>query len=140
MKTFHVIIKLSKSFCVFRIEAWKYCSKLSMQTENWNLKQLCSFAMPNSIDIPSWLLLSSFLVLSFLSFLAMGIFWFRTVSVDSNSKSLALGCCLAFAWFFFQFQTGLAYKKVLLIYIKRVQHIQKPGKHGKSWLVNFSSY
>ena len=39
-----------------------YCSKLSMQTENLILKQLCSFAMRNSIDEPSWLLLNSFLV------------------------------------------------------------------------------
>ena len=79
VKTFRVIIKLSKSFCVFRIEAWKYCSKLSMQTENWILKQLCSFAMPNSIDVPSWLHLSSFLVTK--SLLVMSISWLRTVSV-----------------------------------------------------------
>ena len=30
----------------------------------------------------------------------------------SNSKSLAAGCCLAFAWFFCQFQPGVAYKSV----------------------------
>ena len=53
VKTFHAVIKLFKSFCVFRIETWKYCSKLSMQTENWILKQLCSFAKPNSNDVPS---------------------------------------------------------------------------------------
>ena len=39
-----------------------HCSKLSMQTENLILKQLYSFAMRNSIDEPSWLLLNSFLV------------------------------------------------------------------------------
>ena len=33
-----------------------------MQTESWILKQFCLFAMPDSIDVPSWLLLSSFLV------------------------------------------------------------------------------
>ena len=33
-----------------------------MQTESWILKQFCSFAMSNSIDVPSSLLLSSFLV------------------------------------------------------------------------------
>ena len=30
--------------------------------------------------------------------------------------------------------------KVLLIQEKCMQHIQKPGKHGKSWFLNFSSY
>ena len=30
--------------------------------------------------------------------------------------------------------------KVLLIQKKHMQHIQKPGKHRKSWFVNFSSY
>ena len=28
----------------------------------------------------------------------------------SNSKSSASGCYLAFAWFFYQFQPGVAYK------------------------------
>ena len=92
VKTFHFILKLSKSFCVFRIEAWKYCSKLSMQIENWILKQLCSFAMSNSIDVPSWSLLSRFLVFSFLSLLAMGIFWFRTVSVDYRRFRVFVFC------------------------------------------------
>ena len=32
-----------------------------MQTESWVLKQFCLFAMPDSFDVPSWLLLSSFL-------------------------------------------------------------------------------
>ena len=50
----------------------KYCS---MQTENWILKKLCLFTMPNSIDVPSWLLLSSFLITSLL---AMCNFWFRS--------------------------------------------------------------
>ena len=36
----------------------------------------------------------------------------------SNSKSLASACCLAFAWFFCQFQQGVAYKSVA--YIKSV--------------------
>ena len=33
-----------------------------MQTDSWILKQFCSFAIQNSTDIPSWLLLSSCLV------------------------------------------------------------------------------
>ena len=31
----------------------------------------------------------------------------------SNSKSSASGCCLAFAWFFCQFQPGVVYKSVI---------------------------
>ena len=57
----------------------------------------------------------------------------------SNSKSSASGCCLAFAQFFCQFQPGVAYKSAAYTK-KRMQHIRKPGKHGKSWFVNFSSY
>ena len=50
------------SFCLFTRETWKYCCKLSVQTESWILRQFLSFAMLNSIDVTSWLLLSSFLV------------------------------------------------------------------------------
>ena len=89
VKTFHVILKLSKSFCVFTIEAWKHCSNLSMQTENWILKQLCSFAMPNSIEVPIWLLLSSCLVTKSL---VMGVFWFRTASVDFQRFKVFIFC------------------------------------------------
>ena len=89
VKTFHVILKLSKSFCIFIIETYKYCSTLSMQTENWILKQLCSFAMPNSVEVPIWLLLSSCLVSK--SF-AMGIFWFRTASVDFQRFRVFIFC------------------------------------------------
>ena len=32
----------------------------------------------------------------------------------SNSKSSASGCYLAFAWFFYQFQPGVAYKMLLI--------------------------
>ena len=35
----------------------------------------------------------------------------------SNSKNSASGCCLAFAWFFCQFQPGVAYRSVA--YIKK---------------------
>ena len=89
VKTFHVILKPSKSFCIFIIETYKYCSTLSMQTENWILKQLCSFAMPNSVEVPIWLLLSSCLVSK--SF-AMGIFWFRTASVDFQRFRVFIFC------------------------------------------------
>ena len=43
------------------------------------------------------------------------------------------------AQFFCQFQPGVAYKSAAYTK-KRMQHIRKPGKHGKSWFVNFSSY
>ena len=59
---FMLLTKLCKSFCVIRREVSKYCSKLSMQTESWILKQFCSFVMPNRIDVTSWSLLSIFLV------------------------------------------------------------------------------
>ena len=39
-----VIRKNWKSFCVIRKEVSKHCSKLSMQTENWILRQFSSFA------------------------------------------------------------------------------------------------
>ena len=54
--------------------------------------------------------------------------------------SLASGCCLAFAHFFCQFQPGVASYKSAAYTKKRMQHIRKPGKHGKSWFVDFSSY
>ena len=41
-----VTYKNWKSFCVIRKEVSKYCSKLSMQTENWILRQFSSFAKP----------------------------------------------------------------------------------------------
>ena len=56
---FELLTKVFKLFSVIGREVSKYCSKLSMQTENWILKQLCSFAMANSIDVPSCLFLSS---------------------------------------------------------------------------------
>ena len=40
-----VICKNWKSFCVIMKEVSKYCSKLSMQTENWILRLFSSFAM-----------------------------------------------------------------------------------------------
>ena len=43
------------------------------------------------------------------------------------------------AQFFCQFQPGVAYKSAAYTK-KRMQHIRKPGKHGKSRFVNFSSY
>ena len=49
---FESLKKFWKSFSGIRREVSKHCSKLSIETE-----LLCSFAMPNSIDVPSCLLL-----------------------------------------------------------------------------------
>ena len=57
---FVLLTKFCKSFSVIRREVSKYCSKLSIQTENWILKQF--FAHFWCQLVPSCLLLSSFLV------------------------------------------------------------------------------
>ena len=61
----------------------------------------------------------------------------------ANNFQIAKGCCLAFAQFFCQFELAVAYKSGAFTK-KRMQHIRKPGKHGKSWFVSsflsFSHY
>ena len=40
------------------------------------------------------------------------LFVFDNVDEESECRSLASGCCLVFFYFFYQFQTGVAYKSV----------------------------
>ena len=121
----------------------KYCS---MQTENWILKKLCLFTMPNSIDVPSWLLLSSFLITSLL---AMCNFWFRSFCwfpAFQGFRFLSYTLMFYMAYFtlvWVLFSHPMVYFSIPHKFPTVQENATKPmvwGKSGKQILILFPEY